>query len=80
MLSILPQAVREARPRRDSQADSAPDWFQPAWRADRPCFWSGIDGYTDNPAAATSEMGRHMWELIVQDVANAFIDFYNSSY
>jgi creatinine amidohydrolase/Fe(II)-dependent formamide hydrolase-like protein len=48
---------------------------EPDCRQERPDFWKAIDGYTDDPRAATAERGQALTEEIVTELAGIFRDF-----
>jgi len=48
---------------------------EPDCRQERPDFWKAIDGYTDDPRAATVERGEALTEEIVTELAGIFRDF-----
>lgn len=46
--------------------------------AQRHGAWAASTGYTDNPKAATAQMGESMLEIIVQSVADFLVAFYGA--
>lgn len=45
------------------------------WRLERSSWWTGIDGYTDNPALATAEKGEQYLEIVIDALAAVMRDF-----
>ncbi len=75
MLALRPELVREPRPHRSD----LPDFdvrSSTTYRAELHGAWQHIAGYTDSPDQARVEHGVRYLEVIVGEVARAFVDFY----
>lgn len=77
MLALRPELVRTPPTRSGAVAgDPRPT---SAYRTELHGAWQRIDGYTDNPAVAHADLGRHYLDLIVPTVTQAFTTFYHDA-
>jgi creatinine amidohydrolase len=79
MLSLRPDLVQQERPTRENLPPVDMSSFEAPWRHEQHGWWKSMDGYTDNPAAATAETGTSLRKVIVESVAQSFVDFYNNA-
>jgi creatinine amidohydrolase len=75
VLAMRPELVVEPRPHRDLESTSAEPRAVSPFRAERHGWWKSIDGFTDSPDLGTAETGQRALQLIVNEVANAFVAF-----
>ena len=75
MLALHPELVREPRPHRDAPAEANPPKQVP-YRVELHGAWQQIDGYTDSPDHARTEIGERYLAIIVHEVASALAEFY----
>jgi creatinine amidohydrolase len=75
MLALTNGLVRDDRPHREYGRDTDPGNFHPPYRVERHGSWKEIDGYSDDPQAASAENGRRYRDTIVEAVAKTFVDF-----
>jgi creatinine amidohydrolase len=73
ILALRPELVG-APPER---SEAPPD--EPPYRLEVHGWWQGMDGFMDNPAAASAEAGREYLGRAVTATASAFADFYRRS-
>jgi len=69
MLALRPDRVRDGRPYRE--ADPSLGTVIPGVRIEGDVPWPRFDGFTDSPAAATTELGAIALEIAVESVAGA---------
>lgn len=78
MMAIAPKLIRTAPPRRKGRVAQAPA-FLGGTRAERHGSWQDIDGFTDDPSAATGNAGRAMLKAAVATVADELGGFYRAA-
>lgn len=78
MLAVRPELVAEAVPNRPP-APEYPVFGQTKFRLFGPGPFRAPDGFSDNPAAATAELGTEFLRACCESVAEAFRQFYESS-
>jgi len=74
VLALRPETVVETLPQRDwaeyAEMDPAPGLVEIIeWGG-----WRTINGFTDNPSAASGDMGRAFLDLIIPAVADAYVE------
>jgi creatinine amidohydrolase len=74
MLALRPELMTASLPHRDSFSLGG----GPAYRDEHHGFWKEIDGFTDSPDQAKAENGQRFAEVIIGELAKAFVSFYNS--
>lgn len=67
MLALDPAAVRPRWAERSSDGSNAP--VIPGVRVETAGLWQSFDGYTDDPGAATADLGAAILEAVIRDVA-----------
>jgi creatinine amidohydrolase len=75
VMAMRPELVHEPRPHREAPEGSGSRGYSP-YRVELHGAWQQIDGYTDSPDQATLDQGRRYLEIIVREVAQAFVAFY----
>lgn len=78
MMAIAGHLVREQRPVREGQPAESPP-FRSDYRTEIHDSWQAIDGFTDNPADATAELGARFLSVAVAKVAADLGIFYSKS-
>lgn len=78
MLALRPDLKLGDCPSCDDPGDTDPRMRVAPWRLERNGFWKEIGGYTDSPANATAEKGRQFFDVVVNEVAKAFVELYRS--
>lgn len=78
MLSLRPELVAANRPDRGPSGDTEPSGARAPFRDERYGFWKSIEGFTDSPSQADSERGTLFRAAIVNAVAEAWVQYYNS--
>ena len=64
---------------RDHFPASDPRGYATAYRTETPDAWLKIDGYSDSPDRGTAEQGRRYLELAIGAVADALLEFAEST-
>jgi creatinine amidohydrolase len=78
MMAVAAHLVRERPPVRENPpAYRSP--FRSDYRAEIHGSWKAIDGFTDNPADATAELGVRFLSVAAAKVASDLGDFYSRS-
>jgi creatinine amidohydrolase/Fe(II)-dependent formamide hydrolase-like protein len=78
MMAMAAHLVREQPPiRQDQPAESPP--FRSDYRTEIHGSWNAMDGFTDNPADATAELGVRFLTVAVAKVAADLGSFYSNS-
>jgi creatinine amidohydrolase len=78
MMAMAAHLVREQPPtRQDQPAESPP--FRSDYRTEIHGSWKAMDGFTDNPADATAELGVRFLTVAVAKVAADLGSFYSNS-
>jgi len=77
-MAMAGHLVREERPSRPDQPAVIPP-FRSEYRAEIHDSWKAIDGFTDNPAGATAELGARFLAVAAAKVAADLGSFYSSS-
>lgn len=80
MMALRPELVREPRPKRELPAAAAPQRPYSAVRVERHGSWRAINGHSDSPDLADAERGKQYLATAVGAVAEAFVEFYQSSH
>lgn len=78
ILALHPQLVDEPRPHRDGSFATDPRAFAAPYRTELHGAWQRRAGFTDSPDRATVELGRQALSMIVDAVAEAFVEFYGA--
>jgi len=78
MMAMAGHLVREQRPSRPEPAPVNPP-FRSDYRAEIHGSWKAIDGFTDNPAGASAELGARFLTLAAAKVAADLASFYSNS-
>lgn len=74
VLALRPETVTSDLPGRD-EAEAAQLRQKPGLvRIEEAANWTRINGFTDNPAAASAEAGRAYLDLIITAVADAYVE------
>jgi creatinine amidohydrolase len=76
MMALRPELVEESRPHRDSVEKSDPRSFFDAYRVETHGAWQAIDGYSDSPDQARSQLGKTWLAAGVRSIARAFLEFH----
>jgi creatinine amidohydrolase len=76
MMAMAGHLVREQPPRREGQRPEGPP-FRSDYRTEIHGSWKAIDGFTDNPADATAELGARFLSVAVAKVAADLGSFYS---
>ena len=76
MMALRPELVEESRPHRDSIEKSDPRSFFGAYRVETHGAWQAIDGYSDSPDQARSQLGKTWLVAGVRSIARVFLEFY----
>jgi creatinine amidohydrolase len=74
VLALRPDAVVETLPHRDEAEIARLRRPSGLIRIESQANWTGIDGYTDSPHAASAEAGRDYLDLIVAAVADCYVE------
>ena len=78
MMAMAGHLVREQRPSRPDMAPVNPP-FRSDYRAEIHGSWKAIDGFTDNPAGASAELGARFLTVAAAKVAADLGSFYSNS-
>ena len=78
MMAMAGHLVREKRPSRPDLAPVNPP-FRSDYRAEIHGSWKAIDGFTDNPAGASAELGARFLTVAAAKVAADLASFYSNS-
>ena len=78
MMAMAGHLVREQPPNRTDQPPANPP-FRSDYRAEIHGSWKAIDGFTDNPAGATAELGARFLAVAAAKVASDLRSFYSDS-
>jgi len=78
MMAMAGHLVREQRPSRPDQGAVTPP-FRSDYRTEIHGSWKAIDGFTDNPAGATEELGVRFLTVAAAKVAADLGSFYSDS-
>jgi creatinine amidohydrolase len=78
IMALSPHQVREPRPSRLPARPVTPGFRAPV-RIERHGAWQAIDGFSDDPSAATSEAGVHLLATAVRIVADAIREFHETT-
>ena len=78
MMAMAGHLVREPRPSRPDQPAADPPFRSP-FRTEVHGSWKAIDGFTDNPAAASAELGARFITVAAARVAADLGIFYSNS-
>ncbi len=78
MMAMAGHLVREQRPSRPDLAPVNPP-FRSDYRAEIHGSWKAIDGFSDNPAAASAELGARFLTVAAAKVAADLASFYSNS-
>src|SRR5205809_4205216 len=78
MLAMAGHLVRDPRPSRADQHAADPP-FRSRFRTEVHGSWKAIDGFTDNPAGASAELGARFLTVAAARVAADLGSFYSSS-
>jgi creatinine amidohydrolase len=73
MMALRPDLRLGPLPHRDNPGDTDPRVRAAPWRSEMHGFWKSIDGFTDSPDQAKAENGRRFFEIVTQQVAQAFV-------
>jgi creatinine amidohydrolase len=73
MMALRPDLRPGPLPHRDNPGDTDPRTRAAPWRSEMHGSWKLIEGFTDSPDQATAETGRRFFEIITQQVAQAFV-------
>ena len=78
MMAIAAHLIRDRPPVRKNQPVGRPT-FRSDYRTEIHGSWKAIDGFTDNPASASAELGARFLSVAVAKVAADLDAFYTSS-
>src|SRR5438309_417893 len=78
MMAMAGHLVSEDRPSRPDRAAVSPP-FRSDYRTEIHGSWKAIDGFTDNPAGASAELGARFLTLAAAKVAADLASFYSNS-
>jgi len=78
MMAMAGHLVREGRPSRPDQPAVIPP-FRSDYRTEIHGSWKAIDGFTDNPAVASAELGARFLTVASAKVAADLGSFYSNS-
>ncbi len=78
MMALAAHLVRERPPMRENQPAEGPP-FKSDYRTEVHGSWKAIDGFTDNPADGSAELGARFLSVAVAKVAADLGDFYSKS-
>ena len=78
MMAMAGHLVREQRPSRPDQPAADPPFRSP-FRTEVHGSWKAIDGFTDNPAGASAELGARFITVAAARVAADLGSFYSNS-
>ncbi len=78
VMALRPDLVQEPLPRRAEATGSDPRSFYEPYRTEKYGSWQSIDGYSDSPDRADASRGKVYLEAVVQSVAKALVEFYET--
>ena len=78
MMAMAGHLVRDPRPSRPDQPAADPP-FRSGFRTEVHGSWKAIDGFTDNPAGASAELGARFLTVAAARVAADLGSFYSNS-
>ena len=79
ILALRPELVHHPLPHRDEATSTDPRGFVRPYRAEHHGAWQKIDGYTDSPDRAKSELGQTWLNGTVDTLARAMIEFHQQA-